>query len=210
MEILKALANLTQFRFVFSVICLINAILVNGAGDLWSQSSSSTEYQIKAVFLFNFTQFVEWPEQAFTGTEKQHGDSGSPLIIGLFGEDPYGNFLDKIIEGEQMNNHPLEVKRFSRIQEIENCHILYIAQSEENQMQKVIRNMKNSPTLTVSDISNFSNQGGMIQFVKKENRIRLLINIEAAKTSGLTISSKLLSLAEIESSDKKETDTHKE
>jgi len=148
------------------------------------------EYQIKAVFLFNFTQFVEWPASAFP-------EPTSPFTIGILGTDPFGPYLDETIRGETLNGHPLLVKHFSSIKEIDACHILFISESSKSEIKTAFEKVKAMPILTVGDMANFTKQGGMIRFITENNKTRIRINLEVAKSADLKISSKLLRLAEI-------------
>jgi hypothetical protein len=148
------------------------------------------EYQIKAVFLFNFAQFVEWPATAFP-------DSGGPLVIGVLGEDPFGPYLDETVRGETVHGRPIEVRRFQRLSEITDCHILFVSQGELDRLDEVLVALKDRSVLTVSDAENFAARGGMVRFLTDRNRIRLQINLEAARAAGLTLSSKLLRPARI-------------
>jgi hypothetical protein len=148
------------------------------------------EYQIKAVFLFNFAQFVDWPPQAFAGTQ-------SPLVIGVLGEDRFGTYLDEVVRSETVNNRPLVVERFQRTEDIRECQVLFISDSEAGRLDQILAGLKGRSILTVSDTDGFSRSGGMIRFVTENNRIRLRINLAAARSAGLTISSKLLRPAEI-------------
>jgi len=149
----------------------------------------SKEYQIKAVFLYNFTQFVEWPVSSFNEAE-------SPLVIGVLGKNPFGTYLSETVRDEKINGHPLMVKYYSKAEDAEGCHILFVNQPKTTDLKKLLSQLKSRSVLTVSDASSFIQDGGMIQFLTKSNKIRLLINSEMAKTSGLTISSKLLRLSE--------------
>ena len=162
---------------------------------LTAQAAPSREYQIKAVFLFNFTQFVEWPEQAFS-------EAQAPLVIGVLGEDPFGEILDETVRGEKLNNRPLVVRRYRRVEEITGCHVLFISRSETDRLESIFAALKGRSMLTVGDVESFARRGGMIRFVMENNRTRLKINVEAAKAVGLTISSKLLRPAEIVTQDK--------
>lgn len=155
-----------------------------------AQTNTSKEYQIKAVFLFNFAQFVEWPASAFP-------EEKAPLIIGVFGDDPFGTYLDQAVRGEKVNNHPLVIQRYRNIEDVKECHILFINLSDKEQVTQTCKSLKGKNTLTVSDGSGFIKQGGMIRFVKESNKIKFQINPEAAKADSLTISSKLLRLADV-------------
>jgi hypothetical protein len=165
-------------------------LLFSNGLSLLAETAPPAEYQLKAVFLFNFAQFVEWPPEAFP-------EAQTPLIIGVLGEDPFGIYLDDTVRGEKVNNRPLIVQRYHRLDEIKTCHILFVSQSEANRLEPIFTSLKGRNTLTVSDAVGFAQRGGMIRFVTERNKIRLRINLEAAKAANLTISSKLLRPAEI-------------
>jgi hypothetical protein len=150
-----------------------------------AQSSAVPEYRVKATFLFQFSQFVDWPSQAFSTAQ-------TPLVIGIIGEDPFGTFLDEAVRDEKANGHPLAVQRYRRLEEVKTCHILFVSRSEAGRLGEILAAFKGRSTLIVGDANGFADHGGMIQFVTQENRIRLRINLAAARTANLTISSKLL------------------
>jgi len=171
---------------------LLFAWLLSGFA-LMAQTAPSRENQIKAVFLFNFAQFVEWPAQAFP-------EARTPLVIGVLGEDPFGAFLDETVRGEKVNNRPLVVQRYRRVEEIQVCHVLFISGSEAAQLERILELLKGRSILTVGGGEGFVGRGVMIGFATEKNKTRLKINVEAAKAASLTISSKLLRPAEIVSS----------
>jgi hypothetical protein len=149
-----------------------------------------TEYQVKAIFLFNFSQFVDWPAAAFA-------DERSPLVIGVLGSDPFGTTLDEIVRGETVNGRPLAVRRFESVEQIDACHILFIGRSQGKQLDAVLAALKERNVLTVGDFEGFAQRGGIIRFVTVGNKIRLRVNLAAAQDAKLTISSKLLRPAQI-------------
>jgi hypothetical protein len=157
-----------------------------------AEAPAAPEYQVKAVFLFNFAQFVEWPARAFH-------DAHSPIVIGVLGDDPFGPFLDQAVQGEKIGSHPLVARRFHPGEDPAECQILFISRSESERLGKIIPRLKGAAVLTVGDSDGFIEQGGMVRFVTVKNKIRLKINVEAAKDAGLTISSKLLRPAMIAS-----------
>jgi hypothetical protein len=166
------------------VLCL--GVLVGGVQG----AETATEYQVKAVFVFNFSRFVEWPPQAFTAPNQ-------PFAICILGDDPFGERLDEAVRGEQINQHPLLVRRFRHVAEAEICQILYIDRSEGGQLHQILAALDHRSTLTVSELNDAAEHGGMIQFTTENNRVRLRINVDSARAAGLTISSKLLRPAEI-------------
>jgi hypothetical protein len=162
----------------------------------WTGSRSqspSLEYQIKAVFLFNFTQFVQWPVSTFP-------ENDSPLVIGILGDDPFKEYLDKTVQGEKTEGHPLVVQRFDKVEQIKTCQILFINIKDRTQLKYIFEKLKTLNVLTVGDTPNFSKEGGMIRFFTENDKTRIRINLEVVKNSGLTISSKLLRLADVVSS----------
>jgi hypothetical protein len=153
-------------------------------------AAQSKEYEVKAVFLFNFAQFVEWPTNAFDETQ-------SPLVIGVLGDDPFGSFLDETVRGETVNSRPLVIRRYRRADEIKSCHILFISRSEAGRLEEVFSSLKGRHVLTVGDYDGFNQRGGMVRFYTEKNKIRLKIGLETTRTARLTISSKLLRPAQI-------------
>ncbi|MBC7366129.1 MAG: YfiR family protein [Undibacterium sp.] len=151
----------------------------------------SAENQIKAVFLFNFTQFVKWPARTFA-------DAQAPIVIGVLGEDPFGPYLDGVVQNEKIGGRPIVVRRYRRVEDLAECHILFISRSESARLEQICAQLNKSwSILTVGDSENFSRQGGMVRFATEGGKTRLRINIAAAKAAELTLSSKLLAHAVI-------------
>jgi len=167
-------------------LLLLGLILCLGR-NTFSQEQPS-EYQVKAAFLFNFAKFVEWPPEAFPGTN-------SPIIIGVLGKNVFGDDLEKIIRDRRVNNRPFQFRNFDSAGEATHCHILFISASEKDNFKKILNNLNRASVLTVSETDGFIQAGGMVNFTIEDSKIRFQISDEAAKKAGLRISSKLLSLA---------------
>ena len=159
-------------------------------GAFEARGAPIREYDLKAAFLFNFAQFVEWPPEAFP-------DAGTPLIIGVLGKDPFGRSLDEIVAHESVRNRKIVVRRYRNVQEISTCHVLYIGASEASNLSRTLAQLDGRHILTVGETDLFTTYNGIIQFLVVENRLRLRINVEAARTAKLSISSQLLRQAEI-------------
>ncbi len=155
-----------------------------------ARPAQSPEYELKAAFLFNFAQFVEWPPSAFASTN-------SPLVIGLWGNDPFGKSLDDLVHGESVRGHPLEIRHVRGADDLAGVQVLFIARSEQNRLPGILRSVGKKPVLTVSDIDRFAERGGMIGMVMVANKVRFKINQDEAKSSGLQLNARLLRLAEI-------------
>ena len=161
-----------------------------GAGAPAQASAPSKEYQVKAAFLFNFAQFVDWPSSTFAQDD-------APLVICVLGDDPFGSYLDELVCGEQVNNRRLTVQRFRAPEDVKGCQVLFVSRSVGRNLDKALASGREINALTVSDVDRFAERGGIIQLSTESGRIRLRINVLAAKASSLVISSKLLRSAEI-------------
>jgi hypothetical protein len=148
------------------------------------------EYQVKAVYLFNFGQFVEWPDRVFDSP-------AAPFVIGIFGEDPFGSTIDEVVRGEMLGAHPLEIRRFTDIRELSRCHILFIGRREAARLREALAAVRGRSVLTVTDIEGAEREGAIIVLFNQNNRIRMRINLPAARASDLVISSKLLRPAQV-------------
>lgn len=155
-----------------------------------AQTARFDEHEVKAVFLFNFVQFVEWPTTAFR-------DPRAPVVIGVLGEDPFGRTLDEIVRGEHVRNRDLVVQRYRRLEDVGACHILFVSSSEAGRYGDILAALQHRPTLTVGDMDGFASRGGMVRFLTERSRVRFEINTAAVKAAGLTISSTLLRSATI-------------
>ena len=119
------------------------------------------------------------------------------MVRGIFGTDPFGSYLEETVAGENINGHPLRVQRYNTVEEIGSCQILFINVADKNKREQIIVKLKGRNILTVSDAPDFLLQGGMIRFFTRQDKIKLQVNLEEAKTANLLISSKLLRLVEI-------------
>jgi hypothetical protein len=165
-------------------------VAAQGMGQGEQGQSPTPEYQLKAVFLFNFAQFVAWPDSAFESPT-------APLVIGVLGSDPFGALLEEAVQGEVVNGHPLSIRRFSRIEDVDTVHILFLGQADGARLAAAIGQLRFRPILTVGESDQFARSGGMIGFVMDHSRIRLRINRQAAEAASLQLSSRLLRPAEI-------------
>lgn len=153
------------------------------------QTIVSEEHKVKAVFLYNFAQFVDWPAADFAGPD-------SAIVIGVLGKDPFGTFLEETVKDELVKGHPIAIQRFNSVREIKQCHILFVNVTG-TRLGNTLAALKGKNILTVGDAGNFTKVGGMIRFKNQDNKIRLQINLNQVKQTDIVISSKLLRLSEI-------------
>lgn len=174
------------------VMALCGAILGLVSGSLAADAPvpAASEYEVKAVFLLNFVQYVDWPSQAFTSAQ-------SPLVIGILGEDPFGDVLNRTIRGETIKERPVIVKRSRQVDDLKGCHLLFISRSEKGRLARILSRLEGTCVLTVGETDQFVQSGGIINFRLQGSKVRFEINVEAAGHCGLKISSKLLRLATV-------------
>jgi hypothetical protein len=176
-------------RIAIRSASLLAALVIGSPRAIYSQARAPSEYQIKAVFLFHFTQFVEWP----TASTPNQG----PFVIGVLGEDPFGTFLDETVKNERAGGRELSIRRYRSAADIGDCQMLFISRSEGGRLAEVLDALKGKSVLTVGDSEDFARRGGMIRFVTDRGKVHLRVNVDAARDGNLTISSKLLRSAEI-------------
>jgi hypothetical protein len=170
--------------FRFLALAIASALL--SPACLNAQRSSPSEYEVKAAYLYDFGKFVTWPAKAGTGDE---------FPICVLGEDPFGATFDATIAGGTINGKKVVITRIAKPQEAVSCRILFISASEERQLKEILATLDKTSVLTVSDISQFTRRGGMIQFVIDASRVRFEVNVTTAERAGLTLSSQLLKVA---------------
>lgn len=171
----------------FCVVALL-CMIMPGMRAPVQDTPDSKANQVKAVFLFNFTQFVEWPRRIFN-------DNTAPFVIGVLGENTFGTYLNEVIESEQVDEHPITIKHYTSVTpRLDECQILFIDKSFPS-IKQAVQSLKGKPVLTVSDSEHFMEHDGMLRFYIESGKLRIEINQEASQQSGLEISSKLLRIA---------------
>ena len=170
-------------------ISFLVLLAVFGGVRLRAQMSTPSEYQVKAAFLYNFGKFVEWPADAFS-------DAEAPLVIGIYGNNPFGHDLEVMVAGKKIGSHPVDVRRVSALTDLRRCHIVFISMSEQKNTASVVEALRGRGVLTVTEnMKHFAGSELIINFVMENDQVHFEINGAAADRTGLAISSKLLSLA---------------
>ncbi|MGD9722869.1 MAG: YfiR family protein [Pirellulales bacterium] len=156
-----------------------------------SEGFISREAPLKALFLYNFGHYVEWPEDAFTSADQ-------PFVIGILGTAPVHASLREIAATRTVAERRIVIKQFASPDAIEPCHILFVGSTVPAPLaQRAVARLKGLPVLTVGEMPGFAAQGGCINFFIQDNKIRFEVNLEAARQQRLKVSAKLLALAKI-------------
>lgn len=152
--------------------------------------SADQEYALKAVFLYNFCRFIEWPERAFSSADE-------PMVIGVVGDNPFGRLIEDTVKGETLRGRRIRVEYYRRPSDIDRCHVLFASASEMNRADEIIAAVDGKSVVTVGETEAFLDLGGMIALTADQNRVRLRIAPARLRAENLAASSKLLRVAEI-------------
>ncbi len=153
--------------------------------SLAASTGEELEYAVKGAFLIKFASFVDWPPAAFPTAD-------TPFIIGILGTDPFGPKLEQLSAGQNVYGRPIAIRRFTRIDQVNLAHILFISQADKARMPVGLSGLSEQNILTVADVDQ---PGVAINFVIEDNRVRFAIDLEPIGRSGLKVSSKLLGVA---------------
>jgi hypothetical protein len=159
----------------------------------WAEAAETpalSERQVKALFLFNFAKYVDWPAGAFS-------NSSAPIVIGVVGEDGFSDEFKRMTGDRTVNDRKVVIKQIEGTADFKDCQILFIGSSEKGHLTEILEAVKDSAVLTVGETDRFLPQEGMINFTKKENKIHLEINLVPAQRVNLKLSSKLLTVADV-------------
>jgi len=168
-----------------SVLLRALAFYLLASMSAWSQPSSDEDH-LKAAFLFHFAQLVEWPTGAFDNSE-------SPLFLCTLDDDAFYEELENTIQGKQIGSRTIRIRHIHIAQATRGCNLLFVSRKESKSLP--MATLRNLPVLTVGESDDFIGSGGMIRFRLGEDKIRFDINLGAADSSHLKISSRLLVLA---------------
>ncbi len=144
---------------------------------------------LKAAFIYNFAKFTHWPE-------KLPGEQGAPLSLCIAGEDDLADTLGRL-KGRLVKGRQLHTQTFKGTQIPGNCHVLYVAASEQKRYRGLVKAVRGQAILTVSELPGFARTGGIVELTRAHGRIRFIINLGLAREAGLEISPRLLALAEL-------------
>ena len=160
-----------------------------GAADA-AAAAPARECEIKAAFLYNFTKFVDWPARTFANAD-------APLVIGVFGDSPCAQALERLVKDRKVNGRTIVVRRIASAEEAKVTQMLFVGSAQEAQFAALEPAIESLPVLTVGESPRFATQGGAIDFVPQGDKIRFEINIDAAEHAGLKISAQLQKLAAV-------------
>lgn len=170
--------------------CIAGAFLAAtvSTGALAANQSVSAP-GIKAAYLYNFVQFVEWPAEV--------PPAGVPFALCIVDDDAVANALEKTIKGRNVDGRSLAVRRLDMGAPLSTCHVVFFSASHQKQMLNVLGALSGKVVLTVSNAPRFARIGGMVELFVEDGRMRIAVNVDALQRSGVRLSSRVLQLAVI-------------
>lgn len=158
---------------------------------LEARSESETrEYQIKAAFLLNFVRYATWPKESFA-------DAKAPIVLTVFGRDPFGEILESTFRGEEVNGRRIHVARSRGVPERIDGHLAFCGGLEHEERQLLLERCRKQPVLLVGETPDFAHEGACINFYLQDQKTRFEINTEALAEGRLELSPAVLKLARI-------------
>lgn len=154
---------------------------------LLANSAAVSEYSLKSALLLKLSRFVYFPED----------NPGPPHQLCVIGQNPFGNVLQQLNLASDPTSQ-LRLRFLSDNQKADHCHFVFIARSERRRFANILKQLKNQPLVTVSDIRGFARSGGMIELSltsAASNQLNILINRSAASQQGIEFNAQLLRLA---------------
>lgn len=172
----------------------LTAVILSPRVSAAGQPLSASE--VKAGFLVNFAKFTTWPADVFAGDT-------APIVIAVVGADPFGQAIDHAVRGQKAGERPIQVKRVGSRDDLGVYHLVFIASSEQKQLDQILSRLDGSAALSVSDIQGFSQAGGAIELVMDGNRVRFEVNVGHSERRRVKVSTRLVALAtKVHSDDK--------
>lgn len=168
---------------------LLVVLLTLFAAGAERTGEQSSEYRVKAAFLFHFAQLVDWPAEPVTGADH-------PVSLCTLGEDPFQGVLEATVAGKAIGSRTIRVLHLLSPQELQVCQIIFLDKAQSNRIPMLVADLHNAPILTVGETAGFLDAGGMICFLLEGKKVRFEINLNAADSAKLKVGSRLLILAQ--------------
>ena len=176
--------NHVTVMILMTVLCTLN---LGSTGILSHPPQQDMDYtqELKAVFIYNFTKYMNWMDSEPSGT----------FDIAVVGKSEIVDPLRLISQKRRVNQKDIQIKYFENADEINGCHILFIPETARSQLNRIINKIQDKNTLIISEIDGALSRGVMINFLIVKDRIKFEINLKSMKKSGFQPSSELLKLA---------------
>lgn len=146
------------------------------------------ESEVKAVYLYKFASFVQWPDGSFARPD-------SVLQIGVAGNDALAGQLARVVEGRNVNGHAVVIRKIRRGESMAGLHIVFVGAQDGAAIAEYLHAARGQSVLTVTDSGEALALGSMVNFVVAEQRLRFEVALDHVAPSRLRISARMLAAA---------------
>jgi hypothetical protein len=162
------------------------------------QSLPLYEQKIKAGLVYNLLKYTEWPKIAAVQSDKKSAEVSNiaTLQICLFGDDPFDGYLSPL-EGRTAQQATISIIHITQVQQTERCSAVIIHRNQAHQLTQLLQFLRGKNVLTISDIAQFAEQGGMVEMTRQDEKVALHINKDSLDNAKLNIDARMLKLATI-------------
>lgn len=154
------------------------------------ETPAQLEYKVKAGYLFNFAKFIQWPDGALATSE-------TPFVIGVLDDADVALVIRTVLDSKNVDRHPVQVRNVTTDEAAKACHLLFVPRAAGKTPEEVCRSLGSAPVLLVGETERFAERGGLLGFVREDERIRFQLHLDRATAAGFKVSSKLSNVARL-------------
>jgi hypothetical protein len=173
-----------------ALLIAVCSLLLGAPPLIGAENEETAEYPVKLAFLYQFAQYIQWPPEAYE-------NATAPLVVCVVGGDPFDPDLEQELLNHAIDKHLISIRSVKRGANLRFCQMVFVPALQSKQAASVIDSLRGSPVLTIGETKGFAERGGIINFIIEQNKLHFEINLNAAKQTPLSISSKVLALARI-------------
>jgi hypothetical protein len=173
---------------IFSEVALLVLLAISSLRT--RAADVALEYKVKAGYIYNFAKFVQWPE-------KRVSAPGEPIVVSILDRGEALGAIEQVLNGKSVEGHPIHVRGASSPEEALESHVLFVTRAAGKSPREILQVLGKAPVLLVGETEKFAEQGGTVGFIREEENIRVALNLDAAMAAGLSVSSKLASVARV-------------
>jgi hypothetical protein len=180
-------ASVSEPRSIIKRFLVLAALLVGARAEAQVPMAES---QVKAMFVYNFLKFVEWPFASSSGPK-------DPFVVGIVGQGETADATERFLESKAIGERPLVVRRIKWDQSLAGVQAAFVIESDAKKLQHVLGAAAAAGVLSIGEGEGFATRGGVIGLLVEDRKVRFDVDTTAAKAAGLRISSKLLALTRV-------------
>jgi hypothetical protein len=144
------------------------------------------ESQVKAMFVYNFLKFVEWPAESRR--------PGVPFVVLIIGDGPTADATEQFLESKTIGEQKIFVRRTRWDQSLEGARAVFVLESDGKRLHRILDAAASASVLSIGEGEGFTTRGGVISLLVEDRKVRFDVDTTAAQVAGLRVSSKLLAL----------------